>query len=893
MEFGYNEQVAQYEKAQKQAWQDFLLELERLQAEYNATKTEIIDGLKVTRSKFYAFEKDPEQRLNIDRSNILKLWAYLCDTEHRRVPKAARELRKGLKEEGPDKLLAALGFATLSEEKKIGPVGQRPQVRRVLKRLESNWIYDDAVRAYITDNILNQILDLGRPDRKAHMEIVRLNEVETWPQKELGSNETVANEKYVHAIRALIRSGKTNFVRSELFELYQSILEHHELSAGSKAKLRILDCQFKALSQDLSKLSEEVQPRAVHSDDTRIVKRRKGEHEKIDFEDLSKRAERKLVKLLVQNDSGYMLKSVSDEQNATVNIVSTPCLEAEIRCHVLIDGESKPISIRYRSTSTHVENMLRAISHGLGHPLKVSEFSIRATGRTEKSLARISVGLSKADGGSDDNASFLYMEIKNEEEEEKIKEVYQGWWVSSNTITGILSATADAVHRWVNSEDEIDNEKYYTACLDAARISQEFYDLRKALYEYTPHTISSDLKNTFDHKAQKIIEDISQYTDRYGRFDNDGFKIQHQKMRNQKNMTRLVRAHATLIAGKPDDAGKILEQMYLDSLIDESNPYSYVLSVYREACEMAYLFISGGEELTIGKHWKQGNLIETQIEELGKYIRSTQNISFDVYLVISQLYGTVGILDFYSSPSKNDTTLSGYTKSAEYLIQAAHYSLRIGHVRRAVQWLSFASRMCVRLSSIQRAEVLHKLSMSITDQSSSLAVDKIFSLHAAGAKSNWSEMGNLLAEGEIYLLKQDNQAALESFLKALDTALIVGYGRIIPDCLYDISRAARALSTAEDASPFEGINPFFKKWDERDLTLWHKKFGNPKLSIIVVTLIREHLSGKKGKGIELALLAGEAEKRAAEIWNLWKKGGGEHPCAKSIKDRTFLQALHE
>lgn len=893
MEIDYNEYAIQYEKAQKQAWQAFLLEIERLQVEYKATKTEIINGLSVTRSKFYSFEKNAEEGLNINRSSVLKLWAYLCDTENRNVPKAARELRTELKNEGPDRLLSALGFASTKEAAKTGPVSQRPQIRRVVKRLESNWIHDDAVRVYITDNILDQVLDLGRPNRLLQRKSVSLAKVETWPYDELGSREAIINEKYERAVRALIRSGKTRFAESELFELYQSILEHHELGEGKLAKLRIVDCQFKALSQSISKLAERVQPTLEKRASTSAAS---GEAERIDFESLSKDAERELVQFLVQDDeSGYSLRSSDDEQNAVLNIVSTPCLEAEVRCQIQIEKTTESVSIRYRSTSTHVENMLMAMSLGLGHPLVLSSFSVRATGQTEKSLARISVGLSKSNQKKDSGLPVVYDRIeqtKEEDNNDKVKEVYQGWWVSSNTITGILSATADAIHRWVTSEEEINDEQYYSACVGAAEITQDFYDLRKALYEYTPHAVGSDPENTFEKKATSIIERISTYIRQYDYINNAEFAIQHQRMRNEQEMTRLVMAHASLISGRPEDAGAILDDMSF-SIARESNPYSYVLSVYREACKMAYLFISGDEQFTIGKLWKQGDHIKKLVEELGNYIKDTQNISFDVYLVMSQLYGTAGILDFYSSPSENDRTLSSYTKSTGYLIQAAHYSLRIGHVRRAAQWLSFASRMCARVSSTKQADILHRLSMSINDHSGSLAVDNLFTLDASATKSNWSEVSHLLAKGEIHLLRKEYQLALEDSLKALDVAMLMGYGRVMPDCLYDIHRAARALSIAENTQRFQRTNPFLKKWDSSELAQWQYKFEDSRLAKIMVTLLDKHLSKKPSEKIELALLADDARTGAADIWNLWKKGSGDHPCAKSIKAGTFLQALHE
>ena len=887
MDFDYKDRADQYKKEQNQLWRSFLSALERLQNEYKATKTEIIDGLGVTRSKFYDFEKKPEKGLNIDRSSVLSLWAYLADTENRRVPKNAEKLREVLREEGPDPLLQAIGFATQSEAKRSGPASSDPQIRRVIKRLESTWVYDDAVRAYITDNILDQVLDLGRPDKTAHTKYLELTEIEDWPKKFLASSDKTVNQKYKKAVQALIRSGKTDFVSSELFELYQSILEHHELREGGTAQLRIVDCQFRALSQDLSKLAGKAHTETYLADQIDGLKQRKHRSEKIDFAEISKAAERRLVKLLVKEDSGYSLEPSSDEQDDALNSPSTPCLEAEIRYHICVKDKTETTSVRYRSTSTHVENMLRAMSHGLGYPLGVSGFSIRAAGRTEKSLARISVGLSKPRKENTSTTSGSYVE------DEKVDGVYQGWWVTSNTIIGILSATADAVHRWLSTED-IDAEKYYEACFEATELSQEFYELRKALYEYTPHAISNG-DERFETRTLRVIEDITQYLERYERYQNaDGFKIHRQRMKNQRAMARLLLSHSWLVAGKPIEAETLLDKMPLDSIVQASDPYSYVISVYREACEMTYRFVSGDEAFIIGQQWKYDNYsrIKTSLEKVGNYIRGTKNISFDVYLVISQLYGTLGILDFYSSPSINDTTMGGYTNSTDLLIQAAHYSLRIGHTRRASQWLSFASRMCVRFSSTHKAKELHKLSASISDRASSLAVDQLFPLHTSGAKSNWSEVSHLLAKGEIQLLEQANDDALGLFLEALDIALRVGYGRVIPDCLYDISRAAKRLATVNDSHPFQGENPF-EKWDAGDIRRWQTKFDHPDIANIVTPILENILSEKESNRVDLKELFVAAQAKAADIWNLWRKGSGEHPCAKSIKDETFLQPLSE
>lgn len=882
----YQAQQAKNRKRQEQAWQAFLIELENLQSEYKATKTELIDGLGVTRSKFYDFEKKPVQGLNIERSSILNLWAYLCDTETRRVPKAARELRERLEMEGPDRLLKAAGFATQSESRDTLSIND-PQIKRVARRLESNWIYDDAVRVYITNAILDQILDLGRRERNVHAETLNLDEVGSWPEKSfLESRNKIVNDKYKKAVYKLIRAGKTEFVPAELFELYQSILEHHELGLSKNARLRIVDCQFRALSRNLSKLVNDGQ-----------------RSQEIGYEDISRRAERKLVDLLLSSELDSFDKKFSVAADSSLDLISTPCLEAKIRYQIETDEYTDPVSIRYSSTSTHVENMLRAMSRGLGYPLGVSGFSIRATGRTEKSLARISIALSKLS----ENVSSTPSSHPNPNV--RVKGVYEGWWVTSNTIIGILNATSDAVSRWLYSED-INAREYYEACAQAAKLSRDFYDMRKALYEYTPHASNrrgesfqeqgrkQEKEESFREKTRKLIDNTQEYINKYDQEQyRDGFRIHVKKLKDQKAVSILALAHSEIILGEPLRAEKALKELENSLVETDTNKYSYVLSVYGEACKMFHKFVYGDEAFIIGKQWKLGDyrLVQDGIEKLGHYIKDVKSIDFDVYLVASQLFGTIGVLDFYSSPDLNEADRGGYTKSADFLLQAAHYSLRIGHVRRASQWLSFASRMCTRLGSTGKAKELYRNAVSISGDLNSLAIDKLFPLRYSDLESNWSGVSHSLAQGEIYLLNkdEDNSEALNSFLNALDITLRAGYGRVLPDCLYNIARAAHQIAIDENPKGFEGKNPF-QQWDEQRLEKWKGQFDNQEIAGIVYPLIENYLMKEINEETNLSDLSENTRDGAIAILNHWHEGKGskEHPCAEQMKDWSFLEPLN-
>lgn len=864
MNFSYEEQWSRNKKAQAQAWLAFQSQLEHLQNEYRATKTEIIDGLSVTRSKFYAFQEKPEDGLNIDRSNVLNLWAYLCDTENRRIPKVAEELRKKLRREGPDPLLKALGFATQSESGEDGPV-KNPQTQRILRRLDSGWIYDDAVRAYITNIILDQVLDLGQPESIMHARPLALDKAVRWPEEFFEGREEkidrLVYRKFQNAMSKLIRAGKTEFVQAELFELYQSILEHHYINSNRGIKLRIVDCEFQALSLDLNSYGE---PDI--------------------FEAISREAERSLVEMLVGDELSKSARSSIEKQSTQLDIISTPCLQAEIGYQIEIGDEVKDtVILRYSSTSTHVENMLKAMSGGLGYPLGISAFSIRATGRTEKSLARISIALSKLK--EEDSVT-----PSSHAGYERIEGVYEGWWVSSNTIIGILNATSDAVTRWLAAED-IDQKVYYEACYRATELSQEFYDLRSSLYEYAPHSFKGT-ESSFEDSANKLIEKTSLYIeqydpDRYG----DGVKIHVKKMKDQRSMLLLAWTHAALIAGKPIQAEKLLKKA---SNRLSSSPYSFVLSVYHKACDMGHKLVQGDESFIIGKQWAYGDyaVIQESLEELGQYIRDVKSIDFDVYLVMSQLFGIIGILDFYSNQSTSDSDLSSYTKSGNLLIQAAHYSLRIGQKRRASQWLSFASRMCTRLGSQEKADELLKTSIAVSGGASTLATDEVFlQIQYSDSSSNWLGVNHFLAAGELMLLKKEYNRALRHFLQALNVALHVGYGRATPDCLYNVGQALRKMTDPQELQSFQNDNPFRTRWRENDLKAWQEQFKNAEIADIVLPVVKT-LMGMDEKESTPSQIAKKANASAVKIWNYWHQGKKDHPYVEQISDWTFLQPLN-
>ncbi|MEM9092826.1 MAG: hypothetical protein AAGC93_29375, partial [Cyanobacteria bacterium P01_F01_bin.53] len=389
--------AAKYKEQRSRFWEELNQQLDHLHQNYGVAVTELAEGLGVSRQKLYDFKSTPEKGLPIDRIDLIILWEWLTDPEAlegKRLSAETRKKREELRQEGVDPLLKAAGFLstfgdTGSNDSQTAVSKIDSSFKRVEARLSSPWIEDDIRRAQIINSILDEVKAQGRLDKTLHTQPISAADALNWLKGDpLHITDQILIRAYQKQIWLLARSGKNQFVGVELFELYQNLLEYQSIPNYSGARVDIIDCQFPILS---APLPTSVQ-RAFEV-----------------FSPIYQQAESALLNLLC--DLGSLNSNIPETKLPPVASF-TPVVRASIKSQ--FEDCEKPTVWRYSSTGTHLENMLSAITYGLGHSLEITGFSVQATGSTSKSLARVSIGL--AERNDDGN----------------ISRVYQGWWVDSN-----------------------------------------------------------------------------------------------------------------------------------------------------------------------------------------------------------------------------------------------------------------------------------------------------------------------------------------------------------------------------------------------------------------------------------------------------------------------------
>ncbi|MGD1951330.1 MAG: helix-turn-helix domain-containing protein [Leptolyngbyaceae cyanobacterium] len=759
---------ARYQSQRASIWQAFNEQLNRLQHQYGVTVTELAEGLGISRQKFYDFRATPEKGLAIDRIAVIVLWEYLSDPNTlatRRISVDTRRLREQLQQEGPNPLLTSAGFLplpsdTASDESTRSETKRESGLKRVEARLTSPWIEDGLRQAHIIDTILDVVKEQGRVDKALHTEPISAAKALNWLSEDpLNIDSPTIIHTYQQKIRSLVRLGKSQFVGVELFELYQNILEYESIDSYSGSGVCIVDCQFPILSVSL--------PASVQ-----------GKFK--DFRPIYQQAELALLQLLY-DPKQFNFSQLSPEE------LFTPLVRATIKAR--FDGEKNPTIWRYSSTGTHFENMLSAIKFGLGSSLDMTGFSIQATGITPKSLARVSIGLAERDDAG------------------KISRVYQGWWVDLNAIIAVLVATVIATKDWL-SDYSADVSKYFAICHQLGEIDNTLYLVRETVQEYFFRNAGGYFENTSGLDDDAVFDTIdaqltnisqalsSQQSQPY-------YQAQHRALENRQVKTKLTRMRLALKnsdVGKAtqivDEAKSFLSQYEQNSISTEGNPskrnaYYHILFLQASECVMLYNFYSGDREFLTGKLWRHRPRyqLEENLKKLGKYIKAIGLLNFDVFSCASHMFGTIGLLELYMAQEKDVLELQ---TAAEHLLWAAHYSQRIGYIRRATYWFTHASRVYCRLGNLDKSEQLSEIA--------SVMADSVHQSHQEELKYDFMFKAlitaiNHLAEGERLLVKEEPGSACLSFLKALKLFTDTHFtDRLTADALYGLYRASRNIS---------------------------------------------------------------------------------------------------
>ncbi|MEM9806896.1 MAG: hypothetical protein AAF959_16620 [Cyanobacteria bacterium P01_D01_bin.56] len=850
--------AARYQSQRAATWQGFNKQLNRLQHHYGVTVTELAEGLGISRQKFYDFRATPEKGLAIDRTAIIVLWEYLSDPHilaTRRISADTRNLRAKLKEEGPNQLLTSAGFLPLSGDTALDG-GERATsnkrgsgLKRVEARLTSPWIEDGVRQAHIIDTILDVVKEQGRVDKSLHTEPITAAKALDWlTDGPLNIDNQTVIHIYQEKICSLVRLGKSQFVGVELFELYQNILEYESIDSYSGSGVSIVDCQFPILSVPL--------PASVQ-----------GKFK--DFSPIYQKAEIALLQLLCDP------KQFNFSQLGPAEL-SNPLVRATIKAQ--FDGEKTPTIWRYSSTGTHFENMLSAIKFGLGNSLDMTGFSIQATGTTPKSLARVSIGLAERDDTG------------------IINRVYQGWWVDLNAITAVLVATVIATKDWLSNYGA-DVSKYFAVCHQLGDIDNRLYLIRENVQEYFFRSASGYFENssgldddtvfdTIDAQLASVSQVLSsQQSQPY-------YQTQYRSLENRQVRTKLTRMRLALKnsdVGKAarivDEAKKFLSQYEQNSGSMGANPsernaYYHILFLQASECVMLYNFYSGDREFLTGKLWRYRPRyqLKEHLKKLEKYIKAIGLLNFDVYSCASHMFGTIGLLELYMAQEKDVFELQS---AADHLLWAAHYSQRIGYIRRATYWFTHASRVYCRLGDLDKSERLSKIAAVMADSvhqshQEELMYDSMFKALITAI--------NHLTEGERLLVKKEFDSACRSFLMALKAFTDTHFtDRLTADALYGLYRASRNMT--------DTVGEAFKSLSSDDSEFTHLNSGMGAVLKNIVDCLQQ---------IEADSTWVEASSRfkelAKSIWHHWLDVGQTrattHPIEEAIELDQFLGVVN-
>lgn len=834
-------------KAEEQGyWKRFHEELNRLKEQLEATDVELAEGLGISRQSLFTFMSSPdEKKLPIYRSNILQLWDRLTDIERiqasKRLSDKAKHNRKKFRDEGLETLLNAAGFTNITSKQHYLDTNsnKNPFVESIINRLY-NLNFDDAGFYKLTTDIENQISN-SINTRTKEITDVNKKELEKWIKETFRNSTDSLKNEFLHQIQQYESLGKTKFTSVELYELYMSILENQNFFNNTNEYLRftVINCNFNTLTFSIQKYN------CDNCEDSW-------------FKDILDKIEEKANKYLGQDTK------------------SSPVINASITCYS--EGKQEYINWHFISSGTHITNLLSAVEHGMGYGssiLELTDLSIKFLGRKSHGLAKIIVGLS---------------EVNN-------KKSYQGsWvrsWVSNNTIAGTVQAAVNAGTGWLSSifKTDKDCQEYYKNCKRIAEIQGEVALINKLLNEYILEDKSRQDGKTISviERCSNIISEISKLQEKLAGYNNIVFDLYEKYLDKTIHTVKLLYLYAALLKG---DLEKV-KDWQTDALEYFRKPEKYEpIIVLYNTVGMVYQFLSGDKALLNKKQWRDQEQFNDTLHKLRNYIRTgaigdkSSNGYIDVteYRSASEYFGNISTIEFYVCTSKdifefkqNDQqspeTAIQYNIIDNFLV-AAYYAAKIGQKQRTVHWLLMASRAYCRLKENDKARTLIKVAEAILDE----AIEpKYFLKYKESIKTEVE-----LVRGEIFLIEENYEKALEHFYKSLKGSLYLELILSAADNLYNIFRAAGKLKPKES---YELDKDFFPSEEEY---LEYSKTSKTVIDFLKNIGKPEQANSKEFKN------------QAQKIWQQWFLNKShshtkdeKHIIVEMIENGTFLDYLAE
>ncbi|NET35515.1 MAG: hypothetical protein F6K19_26410 [Cyanothece sp. SIO1E1] len=852
-----------YEVEQRYFWQQLHWELERFKSELGATNVELAKGLNISRQPLVSFMQDPTQRgLPIHRANLIQLWDHLTDASlirRKKLSEAARRKRCQLKQEGPKRLLEAAGF--LHQANCQGRSTRRQQIQRLAAMLESlpdigfasfnNLINDLEVsvkaRAFPYDHPMAR--SQGKAPEIYPLAIEkRIENIFSDPLKSAILERKIFNQ-ITRRLAIASSAGNYELSDAELFELGLCVLNHEQLNRqlDRHLKIEVTECQFKVLTFSLPQYFSECDR---------------------EIENAFTQAALETEQLLHQRggQAHLDLKSgLTDLDLAEVPSV----MEVEIRCK--FTELHQEISFLYRSSATHIENVLAAMALGMGYSAHLEQIE-----SSTQTLSQKDYGLVKAttafrarlnDGDINDG------------------DIYESFWVDRSTIKAILQSSLNAAKKWLS--DQLQHREayaaYYQVCCAIAEIESNLAQRRKLLNDYAFRLGKSGHRSAKLHLTQAVIEkvkylQVNVLAHHAGLRECYGAYLERQLCIAYLTCARLAHVEGNLIEAKQflTQVKHSLEAAHLMQACVE-------IRILYEIEAKLDQFFSGDPAFFTKRAWQSD--LKFWLHDVSQYISEAKleygkypdRFDFNTYLCAAEIFGRMSRLTLCCCDS-GDAALLG--ASVQQSLRAAYCASKIGYQQRTAHWLVNASRIYCRLGdNNQSAEQLCQVATRIITH----ALEPIYSEQYVASIMAEVELAN----GErLLLVEQDSPSAINHFLAALQGAIYIGFARLIADALYGIARAAKGLSnyrvSKSMAAAFE-VDAYANLLDET-------KQGWDESSIAAEVI--EFLN-RLDKNCDWNTVSEQFRFEAKKIWQRWFSEThpgkvGLHPIAAMIDQDLYL-----
>ncbi|MFM7426471.1 MAG: hypothetical protein ACKO7W_16010 [Elainella sp.] len=852
-----------YDDEQQRLWQQLHQVLEQLKVELEATHVEISQGLQISRQPLVSFMQHPDKRdLPIHRVNLIKLWDFLTNPallEHKKISEIARQKRLAFREQGADRLLTAAGFAPMLHPNRSG---REQQIQRITSMLTSlpdigfanfNELIND-LESVVRSRAFPSVNRTPGPDIDSVPSLSIVERIQTLFSEPLQSE--ILHPAVLSQIKKFLTvtsaSGYFELTNRELFELSLCILNHEKLSKtfNRYININVQQYQFTVLTFSLHHF--------LVDDAARL---------KADLKQAEFNVESLLMRVMLQSDNAL--------EDGLMEIDSTErplIVEAQVICNFSDIGED--ICWLYRSSATHLENVLTAMAIGIGcsDRLELVESSTRTLGQKGYALVK---------------ASTAFCDISSK------ANIYESVWVDRSTIKAFLQSSLTAAIKWLSDQLSSHNDyaNYYKVCHAVARIETALAHGRKLLNDYAFQQISGTgvvgASSAKLHLGKQVIDQVKELQQDILSHSPVLQECYGAYLERQSCFANLTCARSAHIEGNLIQAQEFLENVRVSLHGNSDIRQCLEIQLLYEAEWMLHQFFSGNRDFLLKKSWRSSfeswltDLSEYIAQENLKYGKYPGRFDFNTYLCASEVFGRITRLNLCFSTAEDIEALE---ESIQLSMQAAYCSSRIGYRQRAAHWLVNAARIHCRLGDAShKAEALCNTALKIIHRSLDPAYSDQY------VEPSLAEVN--LAHGERLLLVEGNSsAAITYFLKSLKGAIYIDFTRLTADSLYGIARAA---STLTDQRVIQSIETAFnlEAPNSNSFLLNSQRQAQGTIAAEIIDFFNALDKNQSWNSVSVHF-----KDQAKWIWQSWYEAthpqqGGTHPIADQIEAGTYLSRL--